>query len=148
MTRREKWQLHLIHLRIWALAPRRLSPLGRIAIATILLLLLLLYGQARISNSNTRADQKSRNAASSARACVSYGADEVSYDRDVKLYGVLLAAPRKPGDGNYRRFLSDSRTAKEQSRDAKVLLRDQLRCPPYPPPPIVPSAPAQMPATP
>jgi hypothetical protein len=62
----------------------------------------------------------------------------VSNEADRVLYGLLLDQPRRPGDETFRQLLLDSQMKKIQSRDAKVELRRQLDCPPYPPPPGVP----------
>lgn len=124
-------------VRIWLMLtrPRRMSTGAKLAI-----IVLVLLGIGISAYTRYYVDQRVK--IRIAQSCASWGADEVSAERQISLYALLLAQPHRPGDEAFRLYLDDSRTALVQARDTKVDLRAGNECPPYPPPPLVPVTPS------
>lgn len=112
MRRSERHQINRTSVRAWLLGPRRMSILDRLIVGV--LLVASLYTTATLGN---------KIHAGVARACSSYGADELAFDqtlRQLNAFGIT--------DPVFRDSII-------QSRNQKRALRVQLDCPPYPPAP-------------
>lgn len=136
-TRRRRLRLWFRYLptqlRITLFGPRPLALVDRLALVALLVLAVYLFGNSWHSTQRTQHIADSRAAASSARACASYAADEVAFDKTLTIldrFGI--------SDPDYRGSIL-------QSRDQKRMLRSELDCPPYPPPPAVAIVPGEHP---
>lgn len=103
--------------------PRPLALFDRLWLVAVSMLVLYLISQNIHQTHEIRAN-------GAARACASYGADEVAFDKNL----ALLDRFHIPPD-------DDGRMSLAQARDQKITLRAQLHCAPYPPAPSVPSVP-------
>jgi hypothetical protein len=139
------WQEAKLRLRVALLGPgSRMSLIGRLALLAILLAAVFIAARAGSKSDESIEGNKRLQAVVDERVntriaqqCASYGADISSYEADQTLFEGLLRSPRRPNDSEFRRRLEAASQAKQRARDQKVLLRTQLKCPPYPPAPLV-----------